>query len=48
MKDQKTETKFVTIRMPLDLWRLVKAEATAENRSVTSQILYVLKNNTNK
>ena len=45
---EKQETKFVTIRMPLDLWRLIKLEATTENRSVTSQILYVLKNHTNK
>ena len=35
--------KFVTMRFPIDLYEQVKALAEAESRSVSGQIIYLLK-----
>lgn len=42
MKTKET-TKFVTMRLPLPIYELIKAAAEAESRSVTGQILHLLK-----
>jgi predicted CopG family antitoxin len=36
-------TKFVTTRIPVDLYEKLKALAKAENRSLSSQIVQILK-----
>ena len=34
---------FVTIRMPIELFKVVKAQADEQTRSVSSQIIYLIK-----
>lgn len=36
-------TKFTTIRLPVELYEQLKALAKAENRSLSSQIVQILK-----
>jgi hypothetical protein len=35
--------KFVTMRFPIDLYEQVKAQAIAESRSVSGQIVYLVR-----
>ena len=35
--------KFVTMRFPLDLYEKVKEQAKAESRSVSGQIVYLVR-----
>jgi hypothetical protein len=44
MNDKKVlKSKIITLRMPLQVWLDVKAAATEDQRSVTSQIVFILK-----
>jgi hypothetical protein len=36
-------SKFVTLRFPMDLYEQVKAMAAAESRSVSGQIVYLVR-----
>lgn len=36
-------SKFVTLRFPLDLYEQVKAMAATESRSVSGQIVYLVR-----
>ena len=38
-----TTTRFVTIRLPVDVYEQIKAQAKAESRSVSGHIAYLLK-----
>ena len=40
---EKILAKFVTLRFPMDLYEQVKAQAIAESRSVSGQIVYLVK-----
>lgn len=35
--------KFVTLRFPIDLYEQIKAQAIAESRSVSGQIVYLVR-----
>ena len=35
--------RFVTIRMPTPIYKIVKAQADAQTRSVSRQIIYLVK-----
>jgi hypothetical protein len=39
----KEPSKFVTMRLPLPVYELIQAAAKAESRSVSGQILHMLK-----
>jgi hypothetical protein len=44
MKTQRyMTTKFVTMRLPIEVYEKVKAQANAESRSVSGHIAYLLK-----
>jgi hypothetical protein len=43
MKTKDTTTKFVTMRLPIEVYEKVKAQAKAESRSVSGHIAYLLK-----
>ena len=43
MKIKDTTSKFVTMRVPIPLYERIKAQATAESRSVSGQIAHLLK-----
>jgi hypothetical protein len=35
--------KFVSMRMPIDLYNLIKAQADANTRSMSSEIVHLIK-----
>ena len=37
------ESKFVTTRIPVNVYEAIKAQAIAQNRSVSSQIVFILR-----
>ena len=43
-----TETKFVTIRVPMDLYKQIKELANHEHRSMSKQIITILQKATEK
>lgn len=43
MENKEPTTKFVTMRVPLELYEKIKAQSVAESRSVSGQITYLLK-----
>jgi hypothetical protein len=40
---QEPKDHFVTIRMPIDLFKVVKAQADEQTRSVSRQIIHLVK-----
>ena len=40
---QDSKDRFVTIRMPIDLFKVVKALADGQTRSVSRQIIHLVK-----
>jgi hypothetical protein len=43
MKIKDITSKFVTMRLPIEVYEQVKAQAIAESRSVSGQIVYLVK-----
>jgi hypothetical protein len=43
MKIKDTTSKFVTMRLPIEIYEMIKAQAKAESRSVSGHIAYLLK-----
>lgn len=43
-----TQTKFVTIRFPIELYNQIKALANHEHRSMSKQIITILQKATEK
>lgn len=41
--EKDTTTRFVTIRLPIEVYEQIKAQAKAESRSVSGHIAYLLK-----
>jgi hypothetical protein len=35
--------RFVTIRMPIELFKIVKAQADSQTRSISRQIIHLIK-----
>jgi len=43
MNNKEPKDHFVTIRMPIDLFKVVKALADGQTRSVSRQIIHLVK-----
>ncbi|CAB4151967.1 hypothetical protein UFOVP586_43 [uncultured Caudovirales phage] len=44
MNNKEPKDRFVTIRMPIELFKIVKALADGQTRSVSRQIIHLVKN----
>jgi hypothetical protein len=40
---QEPKDHFVTIRMPIELFKIIKAQANGQTRSVSRQIIHLIK-----